>query len=323
MKYRKENLTQRAYLNSITGIIDFSSKQIVGFILNPITVFILGPYIYGVWKIIMQLNTYMTMSDINVSQTLRILVAKERSISSDKDLKKYFTAAVYANLFFIPFYILLGIVLIWISPFIAGSKMEYFYTIRVCMSFLIISFIVKQIFSLFEAILRGMNLAYKRIGVRSAITIIGGFLTAFVLYRGYGIIGMAIIQIMIGIVTGFTIWWIVYKNVQWFGIIKVEFLEIKTMIKKSGKFMIERFVKMINNSSDIILLGFFAGPIYVAAYSISKFLINASIGMIKKILPAVTPGFGKLIGEKKYKHLLDYLPVLSLTTSYVQVFLLT
>lgn len=303
-KDKKEDLTQRAYLNSVTGIIDFSFKQVVGFILNPISISILGPYVYGIWKIIMQLNNYMTMSDVNVSQTLRIVVARERSVVSDDVLRRYFSAGMFANLFFIPFYIFFGTILIWASPYATGAEESYYYLIRVSMSLLVISFIVKQIFSLFEAVLRGMNLAYKRIGIRATVTVIGGILTAFVLHKGYGMIGMAIVQILVGLFTGITIWWIVHKHVEWFGLTKINSSETKKMIKKSGKFMIERFVRIVYKSVDVILLGFFAGPIYVAVYATSKFLVNASTGIINKILPSVTPGFGKLIGEGKYEYLL-------------------
>ena len=57
------------------------------------------------------------------------------------------------------------------------------------MAFLVFAFIFKQLFSLFEAVLRGMNIAYKRMGVRAIITIIGGLLTAKVLHEGYGLQG--------------------------------------------------------------------------------------------------------------------------------------
>ena len=39
-KGKSENLKQRAYLNSLTSIIDFAAGQITGFIINP---FIVGP----------------------------------------------------------------------------------------------------------------------------------------------------------------------------------------------------------------------------------------------------------------------------------------
>lgn len=300
-----ENLNQRAYLNSITGFLDFFSKQIVGFFLNPISISILSPYLYGIWKVLSQLNNYMTLSNINVSQTLRVLIARERTVASDQTLKKYFTASIYSNLFFLPFYLILGFLLVYLSPFISGANQEYYYEVRLCMSFLVMSFIIKQIFSVFEAVLRGMNMAYKRIGIRALITVISGVLAISVLYMGFGIKGLAFVNILSVLITGITIWWIVRKNISWFGTTKIDLDSTKYMIKKSGKFMLERFIKLMNKSIDLILLGYFIGPIYVTIYVTSRFLVNASLGMIHKILPSVTPGLGKLIGEKNNKKLYE------------------
>ena len=99
-----ENLTQRAYLNTITGSIDFGAKQIVGFILNPIVVSILGLKLYGVWKILSQLNSYMITADINVAQSLKLFIARNRTVSSEENLQKVFTASLYATIFFLPLF---------------------------------------------------------------------------------------------------------------------------------------------------------------------------------------------------------------------------
>ena len=66
-------------------------------------------------------------------------------------------------------------------------------------------------------------------------------------------------------------WMIVYKNVDWFKFSTIELQDIKKTINLSGKFMLERLVRVLNKSSDLVLLGILAGPTYVGIYSISRF----------------------------------------------------
>ena len=246
----------------------------------------------------------MGTANINIAQPLRLLIARERGLKSEAELRKAFTASFFGTLMFLPLYISAGIVIVWISPNITGVSSQYFTVVRIASAFLVIAFIIKQIYSLFESVLRGMNLAYKRMGIRASIIIIGGILTGVLLYLGYGIPGMAFAQIIIVALTGATFWWIVKVNVPWFGLEKINIKEIITFIKLSGWFMAVRLIRLADSSSDILLLGILAGPEFVSTYVISKFLMNAATGSVNQIIIATTPGFGKLIGEKKYGKLL-------------------
>src|SRR5690606_7680229 len=148
--------------------------------------------------------------------SLKFILSRDRTTKNELELKEAVSAALYANLVFIPFYCFMGAVIIWFAPILAGVEESFYYVVRIATSLLVFSFIATQFFFLFESTLHGLNLSYKRIGVRAAITIIGGGATAGVLYLGYGIIGMASVQICIAFATGFSFWWIVKANVEWF-----------------------------------------------------------------------------------------------------------
>ena len=104
----KENLTQRAYLNTLTGGIDFGAKQVVGFILNPIVISTLGLKFYGVWKILSQLNNYMMSADINVAQPLKLFIARYRTTTDQNNLQNVFSASFFTTLLFLPLYLIVG-----------------------------------------------------------------------------------------------------------------------------------------------------------------------------------------------------------------------
>ncbi|MHC1703449.1 MAG: lipopolysaccharide biosynthesis protein [Tenuifilaceae bacterium] len=300
----KENLHQRAYLNAITGGLDFGTKQVVGFFLNPIMVSILGPFYYGVWKVIGQLSSYMNLSDLRASQPLAAILSKERTTRKQDELKKLLSTAFYVIFLSLPLFILGAIILIWISPFVTGVEEQYYIIVRVTTAVLTISFIINQPLSVFDSTIVGMNLSYKRMGIRAIVTLVGGVLTAGALYMGYGLIGISAVQIVISLLTTITLWYIVKKSVPWFGFVKVKFKDTISFIKLSGWFMLWKYVKIAEQSVDVILLSVFAGPKYVASYAISKFLMNSANGGIVQIISSVLPGIGKFMGEKDYNKLL-------------------
>lgn len=298
MEERKENLSKRAILNALTGIIDFGAKMLVGFILNPIMVAKLGTVFYGAWQVIGQLNSYMATADIRAATSLKYLLARNRTVSSDHELRKAVSKALYANAIFIPLYSLLGVAIIWFSPIVAGVGEALYSTVRIATSLVVISFITTQFFFLFESTLHGMNLAYKRIGIRAIITILGGVAMVSVLYTGYGIVGLAAVQIGISVLTGFTFWWIVKRSIPWFAFVKVGFGEIWEFVRLSGWFMLLKFADLTNQSIDMILLGYFAGPKQVSIYAITKYTTNAASGIARTVSNAVSIGIGKFVGEK-------------------------
>src|SRR5690625_7708030 len=82
-----------------------------------------------------------------------------------------------------------------------------------------------------------MNLSFKRIGVRAAVTIIGGILQIAVIFLGFGLIGLALVQVFIMLSMGITIYVIMKKHVPWFGWGEVNLKRTVSFSKISGWFV--------------------------------------------------------------------------------------
>src|SRR5215217_1683886 len=95
-----ENLKRSTVLNSVSSVLDVLSKLIVGFVLNPFIVASLGATLFGVWQVISQLNSYMATADVQAGASLKFILAKERTTSTEFELKKAVSCALYSNLFF-------------------------------------------------------------------------------------------------------------------------------------------------------------------------------------------------------------------------------
>jgi len=300
----KENLKQRAYLNSVTSVLDYGARVITGFVITPFLVSGLGSTLFGVWKVIGQFTNYANLADIKATQVLKWAVAKDRDSVNKEELREYVTATFILVMCILPLILVAGSIIVWFSPQITGVESEYYEIVRITTALLIFALIIHKVFDVFESILRGMNLGFKRMGFRAGVFVFGGGLQVAAMLLGYGLIVLATIQILINFIIGITIYLIVKKHVPWFGFGKVRIKKSLSFFKTSGWFMIWNVVSVLMNNSDKMLLGYFAGPVLVTQYVITEYLIKAVRGIINNVLHGVKPGLGKLYGNSDFSKLL-------------------
>ena len=298
MTEKKENLKKRAVLNSVTSIIDQGSKIIVGFIINPIVISELSSYLFGVWQVLNQFTNYTTLANIRVSEVLKWTVAKDRKVCNDDDLRESLTSSLILIALIIPIFVLMGGILTYYAPRITQVSNEYVSLVRITASILVLNIIVKSVFSLFESVLRGMNIGYKSMGIRAFIIMFGGGLKVVSLKLGMGMVGLAGVQVLMAIIIGLTIFVIVKRNVAWFGYGKFNLEKTKKFISVSGWFMAWMGVKTLLVGSDKVLLGYILGPISVTKYVITKYVGQATQSIVTNTIHGVLPGIGALYGQK-------------------------
>jgi O-antigen/teichoic acid export membrane protein len=302
---KTENLKKRAFLNSATSILDQGVKIIIGFVINPFVIAGLGSYLFGAWQVLNQFTNYTTLANIRVSEVLKWSVARDRKTLMDTELKENLTSALILIFLIIPVFLILGSFLVYFAPNITKVTPEYHTLVRITASILVLTVIVKSVFSIFESVLRGMNIGYKSMGIRATIIIIGGVLKIIVLKMGYSLIGLAAVQVFIVFLTGFIILIIVKKNVPWFGYGKYNKERTKNFVKLSGWFMAWMGVKTLLVGSDKVLLGYLLGPIVVTKYVVTKYIGQATQGIVTNVIHGVLPGVGTLFGQKKYQKLVS------------------
>ena len=303
-KKKKENLKQRAYLNSVTSVLDYGSRLLTAFFVTPFLVSGLGSTLFGVWKVLGQFAGYTNLVDFKVTEVLKWAVAKDRDSVTDSQLKEYFAATFVLIMLLVPVLLIAGSVVVWYAPTITNVPAEYINIVRIATGLLIFSLIVNKVFSIFEAVLRGMNIGFKRMGIRAFIIVLGGGFQIAAMLLGYGIVALAIIQIIITTLIGVTVCVIVVREVDWLGWTKPNFERLTSFFKTSGWFMGWAGVKMVLSNSDKILLGYVAGPAIVTKYVITYYLMRSVQGLISNIIHGVIPGIGKLFGKGEFEKLI-------------------
>lgn len=300
-KAKKENLKLRAYLNTLTSLIDFVGAQVTGLIVSPFIVGGLGSSMYGIWQMLGQLTGYSKIADSRATQVLKWTIAKKKNIATNAELQTDLSSAFIVTLVSMPIVLIIGSIISWYAPIITKAEPQYYSLIRVTSSLLILSLVIARVFDIYECILRGMNLSFKRMGFRTLLIVIGGGLKIGVILLGYGIIGLSVVQVLITLITGAVIYSIVKKNVPWFGFGKTNYKEVIRFTKLSGWNMANTTAITLLSQSDKIFLGIIAGPVLVSTYSLTLFLPVAIGGIIFNIIVGAIPGIGTLIGLKEYE----------------------
>ncbi|SIT75525.1 Membrane protein involved in the export of O-antigen and teichoic acid [Pontibacter indicus] len=255
---------------------------------------------YGMWQMLSQMTGFANIADTRATQVLKWSIAQKRDLASDQELKSDLTTALVVTTFILPIILIIGSVIIWYAPNITHAAPEYHNIIRIACSLLLLTLITSKVFDLFESVIRGMNMGYKRMGFRAGIIFLAGGLKVFAITQGYGLIGLSTVEFFTALLIGTTFYYIVKKNIPWFGFAKTNTSKIISYSRLSGWFMASTGSKMFLLSSDKLLLGYLAGPVFVTKYAITLFTSYALQGLITAVVNGVIPGMGGLFGKGEY-----------------------
>ena len=298
---RKENLKQRAYLNTLSSMLDYIANRLTGLFVNPFVVAGLGTSLFGIWQMLGQLTGYINVADTRASQVLKWTVAQKKDVATVDELQSEAGAAFLVLLIVMPVLLIGGSIISWYAPVITHASITQYTLIRITCAVLVFSLIVFKVFELFEAVLRGMNLSFKRMGLRAGIVIIGGGLKVLAITMGYGLAALAAVQLFDSLLIGISFYIVVKRSVPWFGIKRPTRANVLRFGKLSAWYLADAGANVVNNNSDKLLLGIITGPVTVTYYTLTKFIPMALQGIINRLILGIMPGVGKLLGLKEYE----------------------
>lgn len=294
------NLTQKAYLNAVASILDFLVRIGVSLLVTPILVSSFGSMLFGVWEVLKKLTGYISVVDGQPTQALKWVIAKHQVESDPRSKIKAIGCAFGVWIFALPIVIAAGIITSWLAPNITRVPSEYTNIVRICCLFFVISIMFNSLISMPGAVLRGMNLGYKHMGILAGLNLIGGILMVGAICLGWGIIGVAASSLLQSIITGIVFWIIVKRYLPWFRIAKTTLKEIRHYFNISLWYAVWNFVDKLLFSIDVIILGLVISTSAVADYVLTGYVTQLLINVVSIIIGATAPGLGNLLGQKQF-----------------------
>ncbi len=293
-------LTQRASLNVIASLLDYSAKVAVGLVVVPILVGGLGRSLYGVWEMLGRLVGYMSAGDGRPTLALRLVVSNLQASPDDAAKRRYVGGALVVWLLFLPLIVAGGVVLIWLAPTITKTAPAFAAGVRLTAALLAVSLVFGNLASLPESVLRGMNLGYKRMGLQAALEVVGGALMALGIYVGLGMAGAAGAQIVFAMLMGLCFWWVVRKYVPWFGVARPTRAEVRGLLSLSLWYSVGEALAKLQLASDVIILGMVLSPAAVTAYVLTGYAARMCVNVHVLAAGGAIPGIGGVIGVQQY-----------------------
>ena len=297
---KKATLTRRASLTAVASLLDYTVKAIVSVVITPILVGGLGRSLYGIWEMLGRLVGYMTATDGRPTEALRLVISQQQAVAPEEN-RRTIGAALAVWLLMLPLVAVVGGAMAWLSPTLTHVSAENATAVRVTCLLLVVSFILTGLAAIPESVLRGMNLGYKRMGLQAFLSVIVGVMTVWVVKDGFGLQGMGAAQIVRAFITGAVFWLLVRKYVPWFHVAKPTWAAIKSLFSMSVWISIGDLIAKVLLASDVLILGWVIAPAAVTTYVLTSYAARTGLGIFVFTVGAAMPGFGGVLGQKKFE----------------------
>lgn len=296
-----ETLTKKASLSALASAIDYATRLAVGFVVNPILVAGLGAHLYGIWQILLDTFSYITAAGGRPSFALKWSLANQQASADYENKRRIVGSSIIVWLLFLPVMLVVGGLLSWFIPSLLKIPPKLTQTIRITSMLLVGNLIILSMAQLPLSVLRGENLAYKRMGLSAVLVVIGGGLFVLATYLDLGIIGLATANLSITVLTGILFLQVVRTCVPWFGVHRPSRSEVRGFLGLSGWFLIWDLIFQLIIASDVIVLGILVSPELVTTYTFTKYVPETLISFVAIVVFGITPGLGGIIGSGEFK----------------------
>jgi len=292
-------LTRKASLNAIASLLDYAAKMGVTLLVTPILVRGLGPSLYGIWEMLGRLGNYIMVSDGRPTEALRLVIAQQQPGSAAGAKRRYVGAALLLWVAALPIMALAGVLIVWLLPALTKATGDLAADVRFAGALLLLNVAIAGLGTVPESVLRGANLAHKRMGFQAALNGLNAVLMIAAVWLGLGLVGLSATQTIRVVLTAICFLLLVRSAVRWFGAERPHRPEVGSLLRMSVWLMAGDVIARIVLSSDLVILGALLGPGVVAMYAVTGYAAKMAVGVHGFAAAAAMPGVGRVLGSQE------------------------
>lgn len=314
--------SNRFLRNISTNTASYLVQVVTVFFMSPFIVSSLGKEIYGVWSLLISLTGYMSMVDMGVRVTtgryLNFYLGKNQIDKAGQSV-----AASYA-IYTLLSVIVLGasLVIAWIFPQIfPKTPLHYLPEIRIAIPLLALSIWL----SFYNATDTQLLVAAHRYDLCSASAIMTSLIRAgvivTVLKLGYGMVGLAIVQVSLQLLQWLQIrFWAKRYGAQ----VKIKIRDItRETVKELFSFGGWSFVRItavnLLSYTGSVLVGVFLGATAVAYFSIGLMFVDYANNLVGQVTSVTNPEFSQRAGANDKESLLNLLYRVTRISAFISI----
>ena len=152
-----------------------------------------------------------------------------------------------------------------------------------------------------EGILFGSNIIYKSTPIKIVILITSGAFSYLSITMGYGVYGLAIVQILTTVALIILYSLFTRFHISWLAIKRPDTQTFLRNLKRGFWFFLWALVNFGMLQMELLLLGIFTNDLdLVGKFAITIFAIQMILVFVSSFVAAALPGFGNLIGKEKF-----------------------
>ncbi len=299
MKEKRETLHTRATsLNAIALMGNYFVTLVAAFLANPLLCRFLGTSGFGTWQICLRLLTFVSASDGRATQALKWTIANKSGSTDVEQKQRDIGSALIVWLAFVPLMAALGILVVWLSPhLIRGLSHAQYGTVRVACVILMFDLLLLPLRSIPEAVMTGMNRAYRCMWIEALRTVLNVGLMVLLAYIGFGLTGMAGAAVVASIFAGIAGLIVVKRSLPWFRVKRPGRGDLRLFAGFSIWVFLWALLNKLILSSDILLLGVLSSTHLVTAYAMSSYAVQSAVNLAALGVSAGIPSIGAMVGS--------------------------
>lgn len=285
---------------AILSYVQIFLSVLTGLLYTPVMLRLMGQNEYGLYGTVNSTIALLSLLDLGFTSSYIRFYSKYK-VENRQDKINSFN-----SLFFIVF-LIISVIAAIIGAFISlhpvlifddGLTSEELSKAKVMMILLTISMILGFMSTVFNCFIYANQKFIFTKSLNVFTTVINVVLNLFVLFLGYGAIGLIIVSLILGIITKIITIIYAYKSLNFkFDFKHVETRLFKSVLTFSGLIAINMIVDKVNSGIDNILLGRFCGTAVVAVYSVGATLKSHFQTFSTAISGVFTPHIHNLVNS--------------------------
>ena len=291
-----ESRTRRAGLTAVSNLLQQATRLLAQFVVTPILVGGLGNELYGAWRMIQDLAGYLTFGTAGATNAVKWTLAQELASDDDEAKRRQIGSTLAISVRVAAGVVVLGIVLVALSPWIVRVDPIHATAVAFALGIMVLYFATSPFLTLPGAVLRGMNLEYRAMWLRAAVSAIPPALAGAAVLLGLGLVGVAGGTFLGAAIVAAALWWVAKRAIPWFGAGRPHKGETRKMFGLSAWLLVWVFVQKALVTSDVLLLGLVLSPAAVTGYALTRFMFTTASGPLFAIVGSLMPGVGQLVG---------------------------
>ena len=295
------NLSRRASLNAVASGLDYGARTAVEFALNPFLLSSLGSYLYGAWRVLWRLTGYLWATSGRSAQALQAAIANRQRSTDDDERRRLVGASIVVWVLFLPVLLVVGGIGVWVVPTALDTPSQHVWSVRMAAALLCADAIALTLLSVPKSVLQGENLGYRRMGLSTALVLLGGVTTVVAVQLEIGIVGVALAHLANTLYTGFLFWRVTARYVPWFAVSRPSRREVRWFLGLSSWFTGWKLVNQLLVAGDVVVLGVVGSVELVTVYTLMKYVPEAILPLIALLVQGGVPALGGMIGAGEHE----------------------